>query len=577
MSSEPSSEAPQHPLPHVGVAQSASSLHAAALHQLRDAQALIATGKASSNLRDELLSDVAFLRQHILQLQHHANLCVPVLGLPDEIIREIAVILGHIWPPTVPHCDGSTKSPSLGWVLLSHVCKRFRDVLLDHHTLWAQVVSVFPSAHHELLRRAGARPISLLIPGHTCSHTPSRVQFMVDHLQRCREIVVARCQDTDADTVRLDFAVFSGKELPHLQKLDLSLSTHHARLVSDLAFEFPAMVSPQLHTLRLDSIYVPFNAATLTHLELIRTSYAQPLPSASQFLDILRSCRKLQILDLRYWVPEGLTIAQHASVSLPSLQRLDVSEKDEKCLVLDSHLSLPPHTATEYMTPMGSLSSPILSNYTAFLERHLRTRLKECDRGHMLSADNIDGASRMHISLTPVSIPAMDLPPEPVFLSVSFNLQAPLTFKTLFAHVACICAGSVRLLDFCCMAPCPSAEDWRAMLQPLSRAQVIDTDNTTHTLLSALAIGAAADSPAPILPALCEIAISELKFDADFSTTDFIRMLLSRMRAGIPLKSLTIMKLDMDDSEAQRTFVPRLRAIVPDVDCRFLQANKAKS
>ncbi|KAI0027831.1 hypothetical protein K488DRAFT_60336, partial [Vararia minispora EC-137] len=135
----------------------------AVLKRLRDVDALLSADQASTSLYAKLLDDADFLQEHVSEFRTCANSYAPVFRLPPEILREIATILSQIWVPNVPHCIYTLRPPCLGWVVLSHVCKRFRAVLLGHRSLWAQTISVFPSAQDEFLRRAGACPISFSI------------------------------------------------------------------------------------------------------------------------------------------------------------------------------------------------------------------------------------------------------------------------------------------------------------------------------------------------------------------------------------------------------------------------------
>ncbi|KAI0044497.1 hypothetical protein FA95DRAFT_1496973, partial [Auriscalpium vulgare] len=79
------------------------------------------------------------MREDLLDGQQH-NSNLPSSRLPPEIMSRVFTILVSIDPPT------RTVRPvkiRLGWLSITHVCKRWRDIALHLPTLWADITFPF--------------------------------------------------------------------------------------------------------------------------------------------------------------------------------------------------------------------------------------------------------------------------------------------------------------------------------------------------------------------------------------------------------------------------------------------------
>ncbi|KZV66075.1 hypothetical protein PENSPDRAFT_655162 [Peniophora sp. CONT] len=85
----------------------------------------------------------------------------------------------HDWTPLSTHdnrYDPSEQRFCLGWVLLSHVCRRLRRICLDSPALWAGAILALPSvnAWNTSLERARDSVLELCIPTNHCSLKESK-------------------------------------------------------------------------------------------------------------------------------------------------------------------------------------------------------------------------------------------------------------------------------------------------------------------------------------------------------------------------------------------------------------------
>ena len=89
----------------------------------------------------------------------------PISILPVDVLAIIFAISADINPPRA----GNAMAPihqrrgHLGWIALSHVCRKWRGVGLEYAKLWADIVTVFPSPAtlNEIVPRTKGTPVIL--------------------------------------------------------------------------------------------------------------------------------------------------------------------------------------------------------------------------------------------------------------------------------------------------------------------------------------------------------------------------------------------------------------------------------
>ncbi|KAI0041443.1 hypothetical protein FA95DRAFT_1611006 [Auriscalpium vulgare] len=84
------------------------------------------------------------------------NSLIPVARLPPEIIRAIFAFCSDIDRPWIE--EGLSDYP--GWLAVTHVCRRWRDVALEYPGLWADVLySLGPAWADAFVERAQTMPL----------------------------------------------------------------------------------------------------------------------------------------------------------------------------------------------------------------------------------------------------------------------------------------------------------------------------------------------------------------------------------------------------------------------------------
>src|SRR5712672_2420969 len=69
--------------------------------------------------------DIDAAKRLVLSMLTHHNMLVPISILPAEILARIFHVIAFSGQPN-----------SLGWVHITHVCRRWRQIALDDSTLW---------------------------------------------------------------------------------------------------------------------------------------------------------------------------------------------------------------------------------------------------------------------------------------------------------------------------------------------------------------------------------------------------------------------------------------------------------
>ncbi|KZV61825.1 hypothetical protein PENSPDRAFT_693062 [Peniophora sp. CONT] len=232
----------------------------------------------------------------------------------DDIIRELFTILADI---DVPHRDGENDlddyqyhRASIGWIRLTHVCRRLRILGLGLPDLWARIICTFPGACTTILERAQEAPLTLVLPPY------SRYYFEVlpgvhDLLVRARHIVDDPDNRRDADA-RTWWA-----RSPLLNLEQLEIRKGYPALTGD----FGRVVAPALRKYVLVNTFIPFTAPMLQFLGIHQEM------SWMDLLDAVRSCPLLTVLRIRSAEPVNNAATHGAmarAVSLPCLKELSI-------------------------------------------------------------------------------------------------------------------------------------------------------------------------------------------------------------------------------------------------------------
>ncbi|KZV68289.1 hypothetical protein PENSPDRAFT_736015 [Peniophora sp. CONT] len=261
-------------------------------------------------------------------------------GLPDDIICELFKALETLDAPHGPlyrrssrlahlEFEHGQRGPSLGWIKLTHICRRLRNIGIGYlPALWGRVVCVFPNAHawKTILARSRSAPLVLDIrdPGLRAAiswplpaHALARARAISDIIHS--EHPLSRRWWTDATLPSLEFIELSN---------DSELGTHRPSHCTG------HICAPKLLTYTISGGFVPFHAQSLRSL-LVGHQVLW-----TKLLDSLRSCPLLETLIVfNTCEPSDLTpVVVEVPVLLPCLKyfELVLPSDDSVCKLIDS-------------------------------------------------------------------------------------------------------------------------------------------------------------------------------------------------------------------------------------------------
>ncbi|VDB90611.1 unnamed protein product [Peniophora sp. CBMAI 1063] len=179
------------------------------------------------------------------------------MDVPPPVLRSALMLIA----------ERTRKVERLGWITASHVCQRWRVLMLRMPLLWAGVSGgIFPSRDicEVMIKRAGDRPLSFFgdwpshanyVRGSLVSTTDTVTELIPSYRSRVEELALRIDGRAEAKTI-------CGHHLPQLKRLYLEA---YDILPYDDA---DAIDAPQLRSLRMDYIVVPFQAQNLRFLSI---------------------------------------------------------------------------------------------------------------------------------------------------------------------------------------------------------------------------------------------------------------------------------------------------------------------
>ncbi|VDB85099.1 unnamed protein product [Peniophora sp. CBMAI 1063] len=321
--------------------------------------------------------------QRVLELvlldlrSRHNAFCSDISAVPDDVL---AIIFEYIARADVPRApidregrdtllarakegiDRELQFPewkpvleggSLGWIGLSHVCRRWRQVLLGQPRLWGECVGILPLGLEEMLRRAGGfQPITLhkvcstIHRRHTDlwetvlrsptlpSPTPGSNQMhpLLD-ASRVRAIHIAELRQ-DEDPLPFAFPWPEGLvpfDFPALEILDVMARGAKEDIQPFEAWSrgLRSVHAPQLHTVKFVNYFIPWRSSCLVNLSIrsVSLEHTSIYMSSSLFLETLRQARHtLKTLELECCLPIDLSDAPDDEIiDFTRLRELKVS------------------------------------------------------------------------------------------------------------------------------------------------------------------------------------------------------------------------------------------------------------
>ncbi|KAA1470096.1 hypothetical protein DENSPDRAFT_870733 [Dentipellis sp. KUC8613] len=211
----------------------------------------------------------------------------------------------------------------LGWIRVTHVCRRWREVAVSAALLWTRITDLGPEWTRVSLERAGNAPLHLDQYEANSSTSPP-VQDIARRLGQMRTLLIH-----DSCDILRPLLDRLHEPAPRLESLEVEISREGDGTQDCPVYELCGPLlnggGGPLHHLRLENVFFQWNSFKFSSLVNLSISYTgnkkyengeeTRLPSLLSMLAIIREMTKLESLVLRY--------AIHASDSEEITQNLE--------------------------------------------------------------------------------------------------------------------------------------------------------------------------------------------------------------------------------------------------------------
>ncbi|TDL15947.1 hypothetical protein BD410DRAFT_832338 [Rickenella mellea] len=224
------------------------------------------------------------------------------------------------------------------WIVVSHVCRKWRDVALAFSNLWTHVSTSWGSIATEFIRRSGIAPLKLWILLTSSASHPEieAVNLAIAHIFHACELHISVDDETD-----LLQDMWGKMRLIGCSQI---LTTISLRSTHKCEFPHPLFqnIPPGLRVLEMTMICLPSQPGLLRQLTRLKiTSTNRCRISSGDMMDMLEFCVQLTDFDFRYFGRLGPPSSGTGIVTLPSLQRMSLALGNEVSMDFLYYLKLP--------------------------------------------------------------------------------------------------------------------------------------------------------------------------------------------------------------------------------------------
>lgn len=292
---------------------------------------------------------------------------VSVESLPPEILLYIFFLL--ICDTAKP--DHSPSFPSsTNVILVTHICRAWRNLALDAPDLWSSIIATNPTRTAEFLKRSKQALLDIYLP----QSLSEAFYPMFDNIHdRIRSLVIQFASFTTAMRIAKQL---SRECMPHLETLHLTyhsgppdelLLPGQSRVISFHGDDDPSQPSPtpSLRSLRLFPTLLSWNSSIYSNLSVLDIDGTKiAAPTEERVLQILQRCPGLAKFGLRVkgdLAGPRISSADGAwDVNLPLLSSFALETVSTVCAEsLLSHLILP--SCTTFLLKLDDTSHVISS------------------------------------------------------------------------------------------------------------------------------------------------------------------------------------------------------------------------
>ncbi|TFY68939.1 hypothetical protein EVG20_g3356 [Dentipellis fragilis] len=532
------------------------------------------------DVRKSLELEVEAVGLVMSSLRTRLNSLTSVNRLAPEILAYIFSLLRADDPPLADYenSNNGSSSPSgvLGWIQVTHVCRHWRTVALDHSVLWSDIMFHVLGSEwtKEFFRHSGTAPIVLKV-------LPLRDRdlyheymyrlaiFLEQHLSHTKELCV--------EEIRQDFMPFIDllrNPAPLLETLVLhnQVGPEHEG-IDDIPSLPPDLSAPRLRHLSLERCRFPWAARSfqsLIHLDIVQNrengAVHGPLSAPDyaaeieRILDALAGMPSLEVLTLedvfppppRNTTPQSLQV--HA-VSLVKLRRFYITDDIGNCGLVLKHINSP--SSTEYRIHGTDIDwgcdSLTLWLATIFMSRSIRILYI---RSNQIAVTN-------HMSKdAKVFFPEHhDDNTHPFRLILTGPSRRPVpSVSQLQSICQSFPMGGLEAIFALDNDDC-SARDWTILFGRYTDVCHVTAQSINGIHLCEQLMAPSEEHTQPLFPSLASLRLLSIDFNRELGFRDRLLEWLQVRNRGAPLKRLII-----GESRIDGILVDRLRAVVSELE-----------
>ncbi|VDB99916.1 unnamed protein product [Peniophora sp. CBMAI 1063] len=345
-----------------------TSLPSLSKSRLEEVEQLLSQDVVPLDALPHLDAELELIEDFARRIRARKNDCQPISRLPPELIGEIIQLVAEQEPPRRPcvrylnlpalsinvHVGTLPTRSEIGWVRLAAVCHRWRRIVLNKASLWADSLCALAGAEETMLDRARDAPLTLRVDTRRHAYSEDTVRFAQEHLARARVIDMHERPGHGAVSVwPQGTRALSGNSFPHLETLILDLRLTGTLPAQSSPIPPLPLYAPRLQQLEFRDIFVPWTPAPkLTSLSLIRSdNSAMVIPPLASLLRLLQASPHLRSLHVHGYLPEakplmldesGNAIPDETVVNLPALKELSITSETPRAIAFWTHLVVPP-------------------------------------------------------------------------------------------------------------------------------------------------------------------------------------------------------------------------------------------
>src|SRR6266403_1448488 len=530
---------------------------------------------------------------------------VSLIGrLPPEILSCIfsfhtinePIPTDFIYDPDDPFPSNSSPARlGLGWIAITHVCRRWRQVALSHPGLWRTIVfDLGAEWAEEMLARSKAALISY---SRDLSFQPrvSRRRSLDDkitlrkHLSHVRRLVLSGNADSLAPAVRA-----LTTPAPHLESLELlrNAPQFDRELFITLPSDLFSHQAPKLRRVTLFGCAVPWDSPLfrdLTHLN-IRLPPVAPfprsaptaqtdllsIPTLDRLLSILEAMPSLQVLTLGNCLPRADSTRR--VVPLRHMNKLSLEGSLSEVVAILERVSLPGSATLSLRCPDHDPVDGLLDTLISLLATHFRAPETTVSPLSTMMIGEVDFASSLTIiawdTIVPLPLPHFIIP----FTSAHLHLTFGSRYKTLVESLPLrVCKalplGNLGTLSITYPEAPWSTAEWAEVCSHLPKVTGLLVRGSWALTLSPTL------TERNVFPSLVTLALQDINFFTSLSPehTEPFGVVLpvilrARGRAGMPIRHVKVMTCILVNA-----WIESLREVVNDIEWDYNQGYDSDS